>query len=489
MSPHSSTKPGWEIVIGLEVHAQVTAASKLFSSAAAAFGSEPNESVSLVDAAMPGQLPFLNRACIEQAIRTGLALEATINTYSVFERKNYFYPDLPQGYQISQYLRPIVSDGRVTIRTDKGEEKHIGIERLHLEQDAGKSLHDQIAGKSCIDLNRSGVALMEIVTHPDLRSAEEAALFLTKLRALLRAVGSCDGNMQEGSLRADANVSTRRYGEPLGTRCEIKNLNSMRFLRRAIQFEASRQIDLLESGESIAQETRLFDVESGETKAMRSKAEAHDYRYFPDPDLPPLLISPALIERLRTELPELPDARAQRLEREYALKAEEAHLLAQERTRADYFEEVARNRPVALATSWVLVELFGRLNKRNLSVSESPVSASALGELLDCIEANEVSARAAKSVLDAMMDSPTDSARTIIARLGLAQLSDDSALAALVKEVVEENPSQRDSYRSGNEKVWGWFVGQVMKRSAGRASPQKVNELLAPLLKGSENEN
>ncbi len=472
----------WEVVIGMEVHAQVTSRSKLFSGAATAFGAAPNTQVSLVDAAMPGMLPVINRVCVEQAVRTGLGLKAKINRRSVFDRKNYFYPDLPPGYQISQYKQPIVGEGALVIDLDDGTSRSIGIERLHLEQDAGKSLHDQDPRRTFVDLNRAGVALMEIVSKPDLRGAEEAGLYLTKLRSILRYLGTCDGDMEKGSLRADVNVSVRRAGDPAyGTRCEIKNVNSIRFIKQAVEYEARRQIEILEDGGRIELETRLFDSQKGETRPMRSKEEAHDYRYFPDPDLVPLELDPAWIERLKSALPELPDEKRQRFMREYELGAYDAGVLVADRDAADYYETVAKGRDGKLAANWMTTELFGRLNKAGMPLDRSPVSAVALGKLLDLIGDNTISGRIAKDVFDEMFVSGGDPA-AIVASKGLTQITDTGAIEAAIDAAVAANPGQVAHYRAGNTKVAGWFVGQVMKATGGKANPQLVNQLLAKKL-------
>ncbi len=466
----------WELVIGLEIHAQVASESKLFSKASTSFGAEPNAQVTLVDAAMPGMLPVLNQECVHQAIKSGLALGSKINNISIFARKNYFYADLPQGYQISQFDKPIVSGGTVMIDID-GEMKHIGIERLHLEQDAGKSLHDQIPGKSLIDLNRCGIALMEIVSNPDMRSANEAALYVEKVRSILRYVGSCDGNMQEGSLRADANVSVRKVGAELGTRCEIKNLNSLKFLRQAVEYEARRQISVLEDGGTIKQETRLYNIAKAETIAMRSKEEAHDYRYFSDPDLPEVVIDDALIEEMRSRLPELPDAKAARFIADYGISAYDAAVLVTEQNRADYFEQAAKNVNAKLAANWVISELLGRLNKAEIALENSPVNAKALGGLLEFIEKGTISGRIAKDVFDEMMQNGKD-ASDIIAEKGLEQISDSGEIEKLIDAIIADSPSQLADYKGGNQNLFGWFVGQAMKRSGGKVNPKEVNRIL-----------
>jgi aspartyl-tRNA(Asn)/glutamyl-tRNA(Gln) amidotransferase subunit B len=467
----------WEVVIGLEVHAQVISKAKLFSGASTAFGAEPNSQVSMVDAAMPGMLPVVNERCLEQAVRTGLALGAKINLHSIFARKNYFYPDLPPGYQISQYEEPIVGEGEIHIDLENGETKPVGIERLHLEQDAGKSLHDQSPTKSFIDLNRAGVSLMEIVSKPDMRSAEEASAYVSKLRSILRYIGACDGNMQEGSLRCDANVSVRKPGGELGTRCEIKNVNSLRFLRQAIEYEAMRQIEIIEDGGTIDQETRLFDAGKGETRSMRSKEEAHDYRYFPDPDLLPITLTPEFVEEQRASLPELPDEKKNRFMSKYGLSAYDSGVLVAERDTADFFESAAKGRDSKLAANWVISELFGRLNKAGKDITESPVSAHALGGLIDLIADGTISGSIAKKVFDEMFESG-DEAAEIVDRQGLKQVTDTSAIEGIIEQVLDGNEDKVAEYRSGKDKLFGFFVGQVMRASQGKANPQMVNELL-----------
>ena len=474
--PKSKLIDGWEVVIGMEVHAQVTAEAKLFSGASTAFGGEPNSHVSLVDAAMPGMLPVINAECVRQAVRTGLGLNAKINLKSVFDRKNYFYPDLPQGYQISQYKSPIVGEGEVAVDLPDGDTARVGIERLHLEQDAGKSLHDQHALMSLVDLNRSGVALMEIVTKPDLRSAVEAKAFLAKLRSILRYLGTCDGDMEKGHLRADVNVSVHRPGEPLGTRCEIKNLNSIRFIGQAIEHEARRQIDVIADGGAIEQETRLFDPDKGETRSMRNKEEAHDYRYFPDPDLLPLELAPSLVDELQAHLPELPDDKRARFVHDYALPGYEAAVLTVERATADYFETVAKGRDAKAAANWVINELFGRLNKEGKDIAASPVSAAQLGAILDLIADGTISGKIGKDVFEIVWAEGGDP-RAIVETRGLKQVTDVSALEKLVDDIVAKNPDKVGDAKT-NPKAIGWFVGQVMKASAGKANPQVVNELL-----------
>ena len=466
----------WEVVIGLEVHAQVTSQAKLFSGASTEFGGEPNSHVSLVDAAMPGMLPVINEECVKQAVRTGLGLKAKINLKSVFDRKNYFYPDLPQGYQISQYKSPVVGEGEVVVDLPGGEAITVGIERLHLEQDAGKSLHDQHPAMSLVDLNRSGVALMEIVSKPDLRSAEEARAYVAKLRTILRYLGTCDGDMEKGNLRADVNVSVRRPGEALGTRCEIKNVNSIRFIGQAIEYEARRQIGVIEDGGRIEQETRLFDPAKGETRSMRNKEEAHDYRYFPDPDLLPLELAPSLVAELKAHLPELPDEKKARFMREHGLSAYDANVLVSERETAAFFEDVARARDAKAAANWVINELAGRLNKEGNDISASPVSASQLGAILDLIAAGTISGKIAKDLFEIVWSEGGDPASIVKAR-GMEQVTDLLAIERVVDEIVGKNPDKVEQAR-GNPKLIGWFVGQVMKASGGKANPQAVNDLL-----------
>ena len=467
----------WEVVIGLEVHAQVISNAKLFSGAATAFGGEPNSQVSTVDAAMPGMLPVINQLCVEQAVRTGLGLNAAINLTSVFERKNYFYPDLPAGYQISQYLEPIVGNGTVYLDMPDGEVRAVGIERLHLEQDAGKSLHDQHPTQSYIDLNRSGVALMEIVSKPDLRSAEEAGIYLRKMRTLLRYLGTCDGNMEQGSMRCDVNVSVRRPGEALGTRSETKNVNSVRFVEQAIEHEARRQIAILEDGGEVEQETRLFDSDKGITRSMRSKEEAHDYRYFPDPDLLPLTLDPDWVEEIRANLPELPDPKKERFMADYGLTAYDAGVLVAEREIADFFEAVAKGRDAKSVANWMTGEFFAALNRSGLELAEAPVDAGKLGGLIDLIEDKTISGRIAKEVFEEMWESGA-SATEIVAQKGLRQITDEGAIEAIVAQVIADNPGQVEQFKAGNEKLIGWFVGQVMKASQGKANPALVNQIL-----------
>jgi aspartyl-tRNA(Asn)/glutamyl-tRNA(Gln) amidotransferase subunit B len=471
----------WEIVCGLEVHAQVTSQSKLFSGAATAYCATTNTQVSPVDAGMPGMLPVVNGWCVEQAVRTGLGLRARINRSSVFERKNYFYPDLPCGYQISQYQHPIVGTGKLTIDFPDGTAKDIGITRLHLEMDAGKSLHESRADASLIDLNRSGVALMEIVSEPDIRTPEEAVLYLRKLRSILRYLETCDGNMEEGSLRCDANVSVRRVGdERLGTRCEVKNVNSMRFVARAIEFEAKRQVEILEAGGRIDQETRLFDPSKGETRSMRSKEEAHDYRYFPDPDLLPLELEEALVARIEAGLPELPDDKKARFVQDYGLSPYDAGVLVAEAATAAYFETVATGRDAKQAANWVVNDLFGLLGKAGKGIEDSPVRADSLGRLLDLLRAEVISGRIAKDVFAIMFETGGEP-EAIVEERGLKQVTDTGALEALLDQLVAANPGQVASARK-NPKVAGWFTGQVMKATGGKANPGVVNQLVAAKL-------
>ena len=470
----------WEIVIGLEVHAQVSSDAKLFSGAATTFGAEPNTQVSLVDAAMPGMLPVINWKCVEQAVRTGLGLKAEINRYSVFDRKNYFYPDLPQGYQISQYLQPIVGEGEIEIDLEAGVVKKVGIERLHLEQDAGKSLHDQHPDLSFVDLNRSGVALMEIVSRPDMRSAGEAQAYVKKLRAILRYLGTCDGNMEQGSLRADVNVSVRKPGGELGTRCEIKNVNSIRFIGQSIDYEARRQIDIIEDGGEIDQETRLFDPKCGETRSMRSKEEAHDYRYFPDPDLLPLTFSAEFVEDIARSLPELPDDKKKRFMEDYSLSAYDAGVLVSEAENADFFEQATKGRDAKATANMVIGSVFAGLNKAGLTISESPVQADQIGQLVDLISDQTISSRIAKDVFDLMFDEGPDQGRNpadIVEEKGLKQVTDTGAIEAAVDEVIAANPDKVEQAKE-KPKMAGWFVGQVMKATGGKANPQAVNQLV-----------
>ncbi|HYD65029.1 Asp-tRNA(Asn)/Glu-tRNA(Gln) amidotransferase subunit GatB [Azospirillum sp.] len=473
----------WEVVIGLEVHAQVITKSKLFSGAATDFGAAPNSQVSFVDAAFPGMLPVINEHAVEQAVRTGLGLKAQINLHSVFDRKNYFYADLPSGYQISQYLQPIVGKGELVLDMPDGSSRTVGITRLHLEQDAGKSIHDQHPSKTYIDLNRSGVALMEIVSEPDLRSAEEAAAYVRKLRSILRYLGTCDGNMEEGSMRCDCNVSVRKPGQPFGTRCEIKNVNSIRFVMAAIEYEAARQVEVLEAGGKIDQETRLWDTTKLVTRSMRSKEEAHDYRYFPDPDLLPLELEPEWVEEIKRTLPELPDEKKARFIGDYKLSAYDANVLVNEKAKADYFETVAKGRDAKQAANWVTVELFGALNKAGLEIEQSPVSAENLGGLLDLIADNTISGRIAKEVFAEMFETgekPAD----IVEKKGLRQVTDTGAIEATIDQILAANADKVAEYKSGKDKLFGFFVGQAMKATQGKANPAMVNEILQKKLQG-----
>jgi aspartyl-tRNA(Asn)/glutamyl-tRNA(Gln) amidotransferase subunit B len=471
----------WEVIVGLEVHAQVTSESKLFSGASTAFGAEPNANVSLVDAAMPGMLPVINEECVKQAIRTGLGLKAAINLRSVFDRKNYFYPDLPQGYQISQYKQPIVGEGTITIsvgpdRQGNFEDIEIGIERLHLEQDAGKSMHDQHPTMSYVDLNRSGVALMEIVSKPDIRSSDEAKAYVTKLRTILRYLGTCDGNMDEGSMRADVNVSVRRPGDPFGTRCEIKNVNSIRFVGQAIESEARRQIAILEDGGSIDQETRLYDPAKGETRSMRSKEEAHDYRYFPDPDLLPLEFDQAYVDALAGALPELPDDKRARFVETMGLSVYDASVLVSEKAIADYFEKLAAGRDGKAAANWVINDLLGQLNKSGMTIEETPVSPEQLGAIVDLIREGTISGKIAKDLFEIVWAEGGDP-RELVESRGMKQVTDTGAIEKAVDEVIAANPEKVEQARA-KPTLAGWFVGQVMKATGGKANPQAVNELV-----------
>lgn len=466
----------WEVIIGMEIHAQVTSNAKLFSGAATGFGAEPNAHVSLVDAAMPGMLPVINAECVRQAVRTGLGLNAQINKRSVFDRKNYFYPDLPQGYQISQYKSPVVGEGEIVVDLSPTEQITVGIERLHLEQDAGKSIHDQHPTMSFVDLNRSGVALMEIVSRPDLRSADEAKAFVTKLRTILRYLGTCDGDMEKGNLRADVNVSVRKPGAELGTRCEIKNVNSIRFIGQAVEVEARRQIGIIEDGGTIDQETRLYDPGKGETRSMRSKEEAHDYRYFPDPDLLPLEFDDAFVAALKGALPELPDAKKARFIAEYGLSPYDASVLVAEREQADYFEAVAKGRDGKAAANWVINELFGRLNKEGQDVTTSPVSAVQLGGLVDLIGEGVISGRIAKDLFEILWSEGGDPRQIVEAR-GMKQVTDTGAIEKAVDELIAANPDKVEQVKL-KPTMLGWFVGQAMKASGGKANPQALNEIL-----------
>ncbi|PIW26956.1 MAG: Asp-tRNA(Asn)/Glu-tRNA(Gln) amidotransferase GatCAB subunit B [Rhodospirillales bacterium CG15_BIG_FIL_POST_REV_8_21_14_020_66_15] len=474
----------WEVVIGLEVHAQVSSQAKLFSGSPTAFGAGPNSQVSLVDAAMPGMLPVINGYCVEQAVKTGLGLNARINKVSVFERKNYFYADLPQGYQISQYQHPVVGEGVVTVDLADGTTRDIGIERLHMEQDAGKSMHDQDPKRSFIDLNRAGVCLMEIVTKPDIRSPEEAGAFVRKLRSILRYLGTCDGNMEQGSMRADVNVSVRLVGEEgYRTRAEVKNVNSVRFIMQAIEIEARRQVEVHESGGEVVQETRLMDPVKGETRPMRVKEFAHDYRYFPDPDLLPLELDDAFIEGIRASLPELPDAKKARFMADMGLSAKDATTLVADRESAEYFEAVAARHDAKKAANWVTNDLFGALNKAGLAIADSPILADHLSKLLTLMDDGTISGKIAKDVFEIMWET-SDDPEKIVADKGLKQITDTGAIEVAVDEIIAANPGQADAVRGGNDKAIGWFVGQVMKATQGKANPQQVNQLLKAKLKG-----
>ncbi|HET9428981.1 MAG TPA: Asp-tRNA(Asn)/Glu-tRNA(Gln) amidotransferase subunit GatB [Allosphingosinicella sp.] len=478
------TTGDWEVVIGLEVHAQIVSAAKLFSAASTEFGAEPNSQVSLVDAAMPGMLPTLNGECVRQAVRTGMALEAKINTWSRFDRKNYFYADLPQGYQISQLYHPIVGEGVIEIEFGDGDTKKIGVERIHIEQDAGKMLHDQHPSFSYVDLNRSGVALMEIVSRPDMRSPDEAGAYVRKLRAILRYVGSCDGNMEQGSMRADVNVSVRRPGGPLGTRCEIKNVNSVRFVQAAIEYEASRQVDIIEAGGTIIQETRLFDPDKVETRSLRSKEEAHDYRYFPDPDLLPLELDEAFLRECRASLPELPDAKRHRYEEQLGLPHYNAAVLTAEVETARWFEallaEVGEEH-AQRASNWVISDLFGALNRLGKEIEDSPVTPKQGAELLKLVVDGTLSGTLAKQVFEIMLETGEDPG-AIVEQRGLKQTSDTGAIEKVIAEVLAANPDKVAEYRGGKEKLFGFFVGQTMKAMQGKGNPQVVNELLKKAL-------
>ena len=467
----------WEIVIGMEVHAQVVSNAKLFSGSSAVFGASPNHHVSLVDAAMPGMLPVINAECVKQAVITGLGLNAKINKFSVFDRKNYFYADLPQGYQISQFKHPIVGEGEVQIELADGSSHIIGVERLHLEQDAGKSLHDQHPSKSYIDLNRSGVALMEIVSKPEMHSAEQAAAYIKKLRSILRYLGTCDGNMEEGSLRADVNVSVRKPGERLGTRTETKNLNSVRFIMQTIEYEVQRQIELIEDGGAVTQETRLFDTTTGMTRTMRGKEDAHDYRYFPDPDLLPLNFDDAFIADLKKDMPELPDEIKSRMVTEYGLSSYDANVLTEEKEVAAFYELASAGRDRKITANWMSVELFGALNKAGIDLAQSPVSPEQLGGLVDLISDGSISGKIAKEVFAEMFETGKD-AKQVVDEKGLKQVSDEGAIISMIDEVLASNQEKVDEYRSGKDKLFGFFVGQVMKASKGQANPGMVNQIL-----------
>ena len=467
----------YEVVIGLEVHAQVLSESKLFSSAPTKFGAEPNTQVSLVDAAFPGMLPVINEFCIKQAVKTGIGLNAKINKKSIFDRKNYFYADLPQGYQISQYKNPIVGEGSIVLDLTTGE-KIVGIERLHLEQDAGKSIHDMDPQNTFVDLNRSGIALMEIVSKPDLRSLEEVNAYIKKLRSIMRYLGTCDGNMQEGSLRADVNVSVRKKGQKgFGTRCEIKNVNSIKFMQMAIDYEANRQVDVIEEGGTIDQETRLFDIKKNETRSMRSKEDAHDYRYFPDPDLLPLELSDKFINDLKKNIPELPDEKKKRFIEKFKLSPYEANILVSDIETSKYFEEVIEKSDVKLSTNWITGELFALLNEKNLEISQNPISAKNLSKLINLIKDGTISGKIAKSVFEIMADEGKDP-QIIVEKKGLKQQSDPKEIEKLIDKVITDNPDKVKEYKSGKDKLFVFFVGQVMKVSGGKANPQLVNEIL-----------
>jgi aspartyl-tRNA(Asn)/glutamyl-tRNA(Gln) amidotransferase subunit B len=470
----------WEIVLGLEVHAQVISDAKLFSGAPTAFGADPNTQVSLVDAAMPGMLPVINARCVEQAVRTGLGLNARINLRSVFDRKNYFYADLPAGYQISQYKDPIVGEGEIEVDLEGGKSKRIGIERLHLEQDAGKSLHDQHPSQTYVDLNRSGVALMEIVSKPDMRSADEAAAYLAKLRSIVRYLGTCDGNMDEGSMRCDVNVSVRKPGGELGTRCEIKNVNSIRFVKQAIEFEARRQVEIIEGGGKITQETRLFDPGRGETRSLRSKEDAHDYRYFPDPDLLPLVLTQDYVDTIKASLPELPDARKARFVNEFGLTPYDAGVLVIEKETAAFFEQVASGRDAKQAVNLVTGDFFAMLNRRGITIADSPIKAEHLGKLLDLQKDGTISGRIAKDLFLAMEQTGKDPVALVEER-GLKQVTDTGAIEAAIKAVIEANPDKVAAYKA-KPTLFGWFVGQVMKATGGKANPKTVNDTLRKML-------
>ena len=466
----------WELVIGIEVHAQIISNSKLFSGSSTSFGSDHNTQVSFIDAGMPGMLPVINSVCVEQAIKTGLGLNAKINNFSIFDRKNYFYPDLPQGYQISQFEQPIVGNGMITIDLDNGESKNVGIERLHLEQDAGKSLHDQHPSYSFVDLNRSGVALMEIVSMPDMRSPEEAQAYVKKLRNIMKYLQTCDGNMEEGSLRADINVSVRKPGDDLGTRCEIKNVNSIKFIGQAIVYEAKRQIDLIEKGSLVEQQTRLFDPKKGQTRSMRSKEESHDYRYFPDPDLLPLTFTDDFVDEIKKTLPELPDVRRKRFIQEYGLSSYDSNILVSEKETADYFEEAIKNSNPKLVCNWVIGELFSVLNKMNKSIENCPIKAKDLGELINLIDNETITGRIAKDVFEIMLDTGNDPI-SIVESNNMKQVNNSSEIEAIIDKIIESNPDQVNAL-SEKPNLIGWFVGQTMKETGGKANPKTVNEIL-----------
>ena len=470
----------WELVIGIEVHAQIISNSKLFSGSSTSFGSDHNTQVSFVDAGMPGMLPVINSVCVEQAIKTGLGLNAKINNFSIFDRKNYFYPDLPQGYQISQFEQPIVGNGMITIDLDTGESKNVGIERLHLEQDAGKSLHDQHPSYSFVDLNRSGVALMEIVSMPDMRSPEEAQAYVKKLRNIMKYLQTCDGNMEEGSLRADINVSVRKPGDELGTRCEIKNVNSIKFIGQAIVYEAKRQIDLIEKGNLVEQQTRLFDPKKGQTRSMRSKEESHDYRYFPDPDLLPLTFTDEFVDEIKKTLPELPDIRRKRFIDEYSLSPYDSNILVSEKETADYFEEAAKNSNPKLVCNWVIGELFSVLNKMNKTLDNCPIRAGDLGELVNLIDDETITGRIAKDVFEIMLETGNNP-KTIVDENNMKQVNDLSEIESIIDKIIENNPNQVEALAEKPNLI-GWFVGQTMKETQGKANPKTVNEILSKKL-------
>jgi aspartyl-tRNA(Asn)/glutamyl-tRNA(Gln) amidotransferase subunit B len=470
----------WELVIGIEVHAQIISNSKLFSGSSTSFGSDHNTQVSFVDAGMPGMLPVINSVCVEQAIKTGLGLNAKINNFSIFDRKNYFYPDLPQGYQISQFEQPIVGNGIITIDLDNGESKNVGIERLHLEQDAGKSLHDQHPSYSFVDLNRSGVALMEIVSMPDMRSPEEAQAYVKKLRNIMKYLQTCDGNMEEGSLRADINVSVRKPGDELGTRCEIKNVNSIKFIGQAIVYEAKRQIDLIEKGNLVEQQTRLFDPKKGQTRSMRSKEESHDYRYFPDPDLLPLTFTDEFVDEIKKTLPELPDVRRNRFIDQYGLSPYDSSILVSEKETADYFEEAAKNSNPKLVCNWVIGELFSVLNKMNKTIENCPIRAGDLGELVNLIDDETITGRIAKDVFEIMLETGNNP-KTIVDENNMKQVNDLSEIESIIDKIIENNPDQVEALEEKPNLI-GWFVGQTMKETQGKANPKTVNEILSKKL-------
>lgn len=473
----------WEVVIGLELHAQVTSNSKLFSDASTEFGAAPNSQVTFVDSAMPGMLPVLNKFCVEQAVRTGLGINAHINKISRFDRKNYFYPDLPSGYQISQFYHPIVGNGILEITLEDGSKRSIGIERIHLEQDAGKSMHDQSPTTSFIDLNRAGIALMEIVSKPDLRSAEEAIAYVKKIRTILRYLGTCDGDMEKGSLRCDANVSVRRFGAPLGTRAEIKNLNSFKFIAKAIEYEVARQIEVIEEGGKVVQETRLYDSATNTTRTMRDKEDALDYRYFPEPDLPPVVLTEEYIAKIKASMPELPDAKIARYQTKFGLSNYDAELLTSEPEIADYFEEVAKHADGKLAANWIGSELFAYLNRESLDIVNSPIRPSHLAELINLITDGTISGKIAKQVFEAMCEAKEPSSpKTIVEEQGLVQVSDPGAIKEVIDQVIAANPDKVTEFRAGKDKLFGFFVGQVMKLSGGKANPQMLNDMLKKAL-------